>query len=91
MREVAEQLGRPLAQVALAWVAAQPGVAAPIIGARQVAQLADNLAALAGDLPPEQLQTLAAASVPEPVFPYPIFEPAINRSLFGGHAVQGWR
>ncbi|MEJ7662064.1 MAG: aldo/keto reductase [Hymenobacter sp.] len=57
------QLGRPLAQVALAWVAAQPGITAPIIGASSVAQLRDNFAALDVRFSPEQLRTLDEASI----------------------------
>lgn len=90
LRPVAEQLGRPLAQVALAWASAQPGVSSPIVGASQLAQLHDNLASLDLRLPPAQLQALNEASAPEPVFPYPIFTPAINRSIFGGASVRGW-
>ena len=91
LRTVATQLGRPLAQVALAWVAGQPGVTAPIIGASTLAQLQDNLAALDLRLSPEQQRALEAASALEPGFPDGIFSPAVNRSIFGGHAVQGWR
>ncbi len=36
-----------VARVALAWVQAQPGVTSTIIGARQLAQLEDNVKALA--------------------------------------------
>ncbi len=46
LRPVAAALGRPLAQVALAWVAVQPGVTSPIVGASQVEQLHNNLASL---------------------------------------------
>lgn len=90
LRPAAEQLGRPLAQVALAWASAQPGVSSLIAGASQLAQLHDNLASLDLHLPPAQLQALNEASAPEPVFPYPIFTPAINRGIFGGASVRGW-
>ncbi|MFD2721539.1 aldo/keto reductase [Hymenobacter monticola] len=91
LRTVAAAAGRPLSQVALAWVVAQPGVSAPIIGASKVEQLHDNLAALEVRLTPEQLQTLNAASALEPAFPYGIFSPEVNKGVFGGHAVQGWK
>ena len=90
LRPVAEQLGRPLAQVALAWVAARPGVTAPIIGASRPAQLADNVAALDIRFSAEQLQALDAASALPPTFPYGIFTPQVRRMVFGGHEVQGW-
>ncbi|WP_035563572.1 aldo/keto reductase [Hymenobacter sp. IS2118] len=90
LRTVAGQLDRPLAQVALAWAVAQPGVAAPIIGASKLAQLHDNLAALDVRLSPEQMRVLNEASALEVVFPYGIASPAVNRGIFGGHTVQGW-
>lgn len=91
LRTVATEIDRPLAQVALAWVSAQPGITAPIIGASKVEQLRDNVASLTIRFTPEQLRTLDEVSAPLPTFPYPIFAPAINRSIFGGHAVQGWQ
>lgn len=91
LRPVAAQLERPLAQVALAWVLAQPGVSAPIVGASQVAQLPDSLAALDIRFTPEQLRALDEASAPEVVFPYGIFTPAGNKGVFGGTTVQAWR
>jgi aryl-alcohol dehydrogenase-like predicted oxidoreductase len=43
---VAEEVGRTPAQVALAWTLLNPAVTSPIVGARTVAQLEDNLGAL---------------------------------------------
>jgi len=91
LRAVAAQAEKPLTQVALAWAAAQPGVASLIIGASKVAQLHDNMAALDVRLSPEQLRALDEASVLEPTFPYPIFTPAGNRGVFGGTSVRGWQ
>jgi len=90
LRAVATQAGLPLAQVALAWAAAQPGMSSLIIGASKMEQLADNLASLDVQLSPEQLRTLGEASALEPAFPYPIFTPAGNKGVFGGATVQGW-
>ncbi|HEX7552010.1 MAG TPA: aldo/keto reductase [Geothrix sp.] len=67
---VAAELGTGLAQVALAWVLARPGVASPILGARTLAQLDGNLAALDLLLPPELVARLDAASAPAPIFPH---------------------
>ena len=50
------------AAVALAWLAAQPTVAAPIASARTPDQLADLLPALALELPDDELARLTAAS-----------------------------
>jgi aryl-alcohol dehydrogenase-like predicted oxidoreductase len=67
---VAAELGTGVAQVALAWVLARPGVASPILGARTLAQLEGNLAALDLALPPELVARLDAASAPTPIFPH---------------------
>ncbi len=50
--EVARELGRSPAQVALNWVAQRPGVISTIIGATKIEQLEDNLHALDFDIPP---------------------------------------
>jgi aryl-alcohol dehydrogenase-like predicted oxidoreductase len=91
LRAVAAEANRPPAQVALAWVLAQPGVTSPIVGASKLEQLHDNLASLDLPLGPEQLRVLNEASALEPSFPYGIFTPAVNRGIFGGAAVQGWQ
>lgn len=91
LRAVAGEVGRPPAQVALAWLAARPLVASTVVGASRPDQLRDNLGALGTTLTAEQTAALDAAGAPEPVFPYPIFEPPVNRMVFGGAAVEGWR
>ncbi|NLF79387.1 MAG: aldo/keto reductase [Chloroflexi bacterium] len=58
------------AQVALAWVLAQPGVTSPIIGARNLEQLEDNLAAADLALSSDDLARLDAISAPEEIYPY---------------------
>jgi aryl-alcohol dehydrogenase-like predicted oxidoreductase len=65
VKEVASELGRTPAQVALAWALNAPGVTAPIIGARTSAQLEDNLGALEVDLTPSQLARLDEVSAIE--------------------------
>lgn len=91
LRAVATAAESPLAPVALAWAAAQPGISSLILGASSVAQLLDNLASLDLHLTPEQLGALDAGSAPDAAFPYGIFTPAINRGIFGGASVRGWR
>ena len=90
LRTVAAQLDRPLAQVALAWAAAQPGITSPILGATSVEQLLGNLASLEIRFTAEQLQTLDQASTLDPSFPYGIFTPAVIRMIHGGVDVEGW-
>ncbi|QXQ05198.1 aldo/keto reductase [Sphingosinicellaceae bacterium] len=69
MRPIAASLGVPVAQVALAWLLAQPQVTSVIIGAKRPEQLADNLAAVDVTLTPEHLATLEAASALEVEYP----------------------
>jgi aryl-alcohol dehydrogenase-like predicted oxidoreductase len=54
LRGVAAEIGRSPAQVAVNWVRQQPGVI-PIVGARTVAQIEDNLGALDFTLTDKQL------------------------------------
>jgi aryl-alcohol dehydrogenase-like predicted oxidoreductase len=59
---VAAQAGATPAQIAIAWLAAQPAVAAPIVSATSVAQLEELLHAMRLSLTSEQLALLDAAS-----------------------------
>ena len=65
--DIAVARGIPMAQVALAWVLAQPGITAPIVGATKEHHLADAVAALEVRLSEDELTRLAAAYVPHPV------------------------
>ena len=64
---VAARLGRPRAQVALAWLLAKSEVTAPIIGATRLEQLDDAVAALTLRLTPEEIAELEAPYVAHPV------------------------
>ena len=64
---VATRLGRPRAQVALAWVLAKSEVAAPIVGATRLEQLDDAVAALSLVLSSGDIAELEAPYVPHPV------------------------
>jgi aryl-alcohol dehydrogenase-like predicted oxidoreductase len=71
VREVAQAMGTTAAQVALAWVAAQPAVTSVILGARTVEQLKDNLDAADLDLDAAHLARLDEVSAPQmPDYPY---------------------
>jgi aryl-alcohol dehydrogenase-like predicted oxidoreductase len=61
VREVADETGATPAQVSLAWLLHHDQVSAPIIGARTVDQLEENLAATEVDLTDEQFERLADA------------------------------
>jgi aryl-alcohol dehydrogenase-like predicted oxidoreductase len=72
--EVAARLGRTPSQVALAWVAQQPGVTSPIFGARTLEQLEDNLGAGDLTLDAEATRRLEEVSALELVYPYDFHE-----------------
>jgi aryl-alcohol dehydrogenase-like predicted oxidoreductase len=57
----------PMAQVALAWVLAQPGMTAPIVGVSKMGQLEDALAAVELTLTVQEIAALEAPYVPHPV------------------------
>ncbi len=71
---VAESLGKTASQVALAWVALQPAVTAPIFGARTLEQLEDNLGAADLVLDDEACKRLDEASALPLVYPYDFHE-----------------
>ena len=89
LRVVATEVDRPLAQVALAWVVAQPGVSSTILGVSKLDQLHDNIAALEITLTAAQLAKLNQSTVTA-VGPYGIFSPNVKQGIFGGFSVQGW-
>jgi aryl-alcohol dehydrogenase-like predicted oxidoreductase len=68
--KVAAEIGKTPAQVALNWVVNRPGITAPIIGARNLTQLDDNLAAVGWQLEKPQRDTLAWASAFRLGYPY---------------------
>jgi aryl-alcohol dehydrogenase-like predicted oxidoreductase len=68
---VAERHGRPMAHVALAWLAGRPGVASILLGARNAEQLAGNLDVVGLTLGSDDLAALTRASAtPLPDYPY---------------------
>ncbi|MBE7219398.1 MAG: aldo/keto reductase [Caulobacteraceae bacterium] len=89
LRGVAAEVGRPMAQVALAWVAGRPGVASVLVGASRNEQLAQNIASLDVVLSLEQAARLEAATAPPTMSPYFIFDLPRER-IFGGQKVQPW-
>jgi aryl-alcohol dehydrogenase-like predicted oxidoreductase len=69
VKSVSDQVGRSMAQVALAWLRHQTVPVIPIIGARKVSQLKDNLGSVDLELSAEQLKSLDEASRVELGFP----------------------
>lgn len=89
LRSVAVEQERSLAQVALAWTLAQPGVTSVLVGASRVSQLEDNLGALEVTLSAEQLARLTDASAIVAGFTDGLAAPGVRRMVFGGHTVRG--
>jgi aryl-alcohol dehydrogenase-like predicted oxidoreductase len=86
VQQVAEQRGVPMAQVALAWLAARPAVTSVILGARTLEQLETNLGAAGVSLSAEETAILDAAS-DLPAADYPYGEMGVqqrSRTLAGG-------
>jgi aryl-alcohol dehydrogenase-like predicted oxidoreductase len=68
---LAEEKNVSIAQVALAWVARQPGVTSPIIGPRTMAHLEDNLGAVAVTFSEDDYARIDAVAPPEQaIVPY---------------------
>jgi aryl-alcohol dehydrogenase (NADP+) len=65
--EIAKKRAVPNAEVALAWILAQPGVTAPIIGASKTHHLEDAVSALKLKLTDEELRSLEEPYVPHAV------------------------
>jgi aryl-alcohol dehydrogenase-like predicted oxidoreductase len=66
---VAREVGKTIPQVALNWLLRRPTVANVIIGARDEAQLVQNIGAVGWKLSPEQVALLDAASDVPPPYP----------------------
>jgi aryl-alcohol dehydrogenase-like predicted oxidoreductase len=85
VKAVSEQVGRSMAQVALAWLRHQTAPVIPIIGARKVSQLQDNLGSLDLELSAGQLKSLDGPSRIELEFPQSIYEREMVRAVrYGG-------
>jgi aryl-alcohol dehydrogenase (NADP+) len=75
VRDIAASREVSMAQVALNWARARPGVAAVLLGVRTAGQLDDDLAALGWDLTRNEHDRLSAASAPGmPIYPHAFLE-----------------
>ena len=70
VEDVSRQVGRPMAQVALNWLLGRPAVTAPIVGARTLEQLSEDLGATGWTLDKDQVAALDRASELEVPYPY---------------------
>jgi len=85
IRKIGQETGRSLAQVSLAWLRHRDVPVFPIIGARKLPQLEDNLASASLTLTADQLNTLDEASQIELGFPHDFYRRDMVRALvYGG-------
>jgi aryl-alcohol dehydrogenase-like predicted oxidoreductase len=77
-----------VAAVSLAWLSAKPGVTSPIIGARRLAQLEDNIKALDVKLTAEDIAKLDKLTQPQLTFPHRML-PMAPSIINGGASVNG--
>jgi aryl-alcohol dehydrogenase-like predicted oxidoreductase len=84
VKSVADDLGATSAQVALAWTLQNPIVVAPLVGARTLRQLEDNLGALDVDLDAAQLARLQEASKIDLGFPHDFLKVEFIRAALTG-------
>jgi aryl-alcohol dehydrogenase-like predicted oxidoreductase len=90
VKSVAAEVGKSPAQVAIAWTLLNLGVTAPIIGARTLKQLEDNLGALDVVLSDDQLARLYEASDIELGFPHEfLLRPLTRNVTFGDVKIGG--
>jgi aryl-alcohol dehydrogenase-like predicted oxidoreductase len=89
LRSVAAEIGRPMAQVALAWVAARGGVSSVLVGASRPEQLLENIMALEIVFSTDQQARLDAVGAPPMLNPYFIFDLPRPR-IFGGQDIAPW-
>ncbi|MDB9505859.1 MAG: aldo/keto reductase [Microcystis aeruginosa BS13-02] len=87
--EIAREIGKSPAQVGLNWLRNRPNSVIPIIGARRLSQLQDNLACVDFNLTREQLQRLDNISAISLGFPHELLASQfVCDILLGGVAAQ---
>ncbi|PZO39627.1 MAG: aldo/keto reductase [Pseudanabaena frigida] len=87
LENVAKELNRSMAQVAINWTANCLSIGSVIVGATKLSQLEDNLKALDFEIPKELGDRLESISRPESQFPYSFFESEIQGAIHGDKAV----
>jgi aryl-alcohol dehydrogenase-like predicted oxidoreductase len=74
MRPIADARGVSCARVTIAWLLSRPGVTTVVLGAKNVAQLDDTIAASSFTLAPEEIARLDEVSAFEPDYPTWMFD-----------------
>ncbi len=85
--EIAAEVGRTPAQVAINWVRQQSPNITPILGARRESQLRDNLGALEWTLSDEQIARLTTANPLPVLYPHTFWNDYVRRDLIFGERV----
>lgn len=68
--QIATETGKNIPQIALNWLLQRPTISSIIVGARNEAQLRDNLGSTDWELTEEQIKRLDAVSAKTPIYPY---------------------
>lgn len=85
LAQLSTETGHSLAQLSLAWLRFRPVPVIPIIGARRIAQLEDNLASLTIEFSPDQVKRLDEASAVDLGFPYEMYAAEVPSTFrYGG-------
>jgi aryl-alcohol dehydrogenase-like predicted oxidoreductase len=89
-KQIASEVDRTASQVSLNWLLQQPGKPLPIVGARTVAHLEDNLGALDFTLTAEQLDRLNQVSSFALPFPHSFITSAMYKNVVDGqNTIEG--
>jgi aryl-alcohol dehydrogenase-like predicted oxidoreductase len=89
VKNVASEVQKSPAQVALAWLLSKSTVTSVLLGASKLAQLENNLGALNTRLSPDQIKRLDDVSSLEMGFPHAILaNPTIRQTISGGVEVH---
>ncbi len=68
--QITAETGKTVSQVALRWVLQRPSISSIVVGARNEAQLKENLGAVGWSLDAAQMRRLDEASEVRPIYPY---------------------
>lgn len=85
VKEIAQEIGREPSTVALNWVRQKGAI--PIIGARKLSHIQNNLRCLEFELNAEQMSRLDQTSSIEMGFPYD-FYPSVRQGIYGNNLSQ---
>lgn len=84
VKKIADEIGRSPSQVSLNWLLQQPGGTIPIVGARKLSHVEDNLQAVDFTLTLEQIERLNEVSEYKLPFPHNFVTPQLIDSVVDG-------